>query len=456
MLFPSESLQQSRDEIVSKLSTGAMEPAAAFEKLLALDPLDRTGLFEYALILAEARDFAAAERVCRQGLEAHPCDYRFYVQLSGFLTAQNKDLSIAAGLMEMGLLKLLSNPDTVEEAERLRRKGKFPSAKNPFVNDGSLEVLLDEMALQREKEPDSTGEALRPLRLLHALEEALGNELERELVEGILDEGTACRPLLIGVLRGLAEGYLQDGGELIAEAALALLGEIGDPVSIPAIVDFAVRDDKSLSDIASWAMLRIAEKDPVGTVAAVKAFDRSYTGSERACLAETVAAMKDTPGRTEALLALTEKLAAVPEGERSDTFVVVSAALLSISGEAAPPVIRKALAAAKDLPVETAKDIDDLLRAYAADPSAFVIPPEESVPSVFDICGADRLQDEEDEEGHVHGPGCDHDHDHHHPAAGQTPVTGRNDPCWCGSGKKYKKCHLAEDEAARIKAAQPE
>jgi preprotein translocase subunit SecA len=26
---------------------------------------------------------------------------------------------------------------------------------------------------------------------------------------------------------------------------------------------------------------------------------------------------------------------------------------------------------------------------------------------------------------------------------------GRNDPCWCGSGKKYKKCHLAEDERAR-------
>ena len=22
---------------------------------------------------------------------------------------------------------------------------------------------------------------------------------------------------------------------------------------------------------------------------------------------------------------------------------------------------------------------------------------------------------------------------------------GRNDPCWCGSGKKYKKCHLGKD-----------
>jgi SEC-C motif len=25
---------------------------------------------------------------------------------------------------------------------------------------------------------------------------------------------------------------------------------------------------------------------------------------------------------------------------------------------------------------------------------------------------------------------------------------GRNDPCWCGSGKKYKNCHLREDDLA--------
>ena len=28
------------------------------------------------------------------------------------------------------------------------------------------------------------------------------------------------------------------------------------------------------------------------------------------------------------------------------------------------------------------------------------------------------------------------------------PKVGRNDPCWCGSGKKYKHCHLREDQAA--------
>ena len=26
------------------------------------------------------------------------------------------------------------------------------------------------------------------------------------------------------------------------------------------------------------------------------------------------------------------------------------------------------------------------------------------------------------------------------------PQLGRNDPCHCGSGRKYKQCHLAKDE----------
>ena len=29
---------------------------------------------------------------------------------------------------------------------------------------------------------------------------------------------------------------------------------------------------------------------------------------------------------------------------------------------------------------------------------------------------------------------------------------GRNDLCWCGSGKKYKKCHLPKDEADQREA----
>jgi SEC-C motif-containing protein len=54
-------------------------------------------------------------------------------------------------------------------------------------------------------------------------------------------------------------------------------------------------------------------------------------------------------------------------------------------------------------------------------------------------------------DSHVHAEG-DHDHHHHNhhnhghhqmPIKNQDTKIDRNDPCTCGSGKKYKKCHGA-------------
>ncbi|HEY7214559.1 MAG TPA: SEC-C domain-containing protein [Thermoanaerobaculia bacterium] len=38
------------------------------------------------------------------------------------------------------------------------------------------------------------------------------------------------------------------------------------------------------------------------------------------------------------------------------------------------------------------------------------------------------------------------------PRAPQAEI-GRNDLCWCGSGKKYKRCHLKRDELKRVEAS---
>jgi len=48
-------------------------------------------------------------------------------------------------------------------------------------------------------------------------------------------------------------------------------------------------------------------------------------------------------------------------------------------------------------------------------------------------------------EPHVHGPDCGHDHGREPqvPFRHAEPKRGRNDPCFCGSGKKYKRCHGA-------------
>jgi len=39
------------------------------------------------------------------------------------------------------------------------------------------------------------------------------------------------------------------------------------------------------------------------------------------------------------------------------------------------------------------------------------------------------------------------------PVVARSQRPGRNDPCYCGSGKKYKKCHLEHDEAEDRKRA---
>jgi len=43
------------------------------------------------------------------------------------------------------------------------------------------------------------------------------------------------------------------------------------------------------------------------------------------------------------------------------------------------------------------------------------------------------------------------------PIIRETPKVGRNAPCWCGSGKKYKKCCLKEEiELIKLARQQPE
>ncbi|MCQ4321502.1 SEC-C metal-binding domain-containing protein [Stutzerimonas stutzeri] len=48
--------------------------------------------------------------------------------------------------------------------------------------------------------------------------------------------------------------------------------------------------------------------------------------------------------------------------------------------------------------------------------------------------------DDHDHAPHVHGPHCSHSHD---PVRNPLKDVGRNDPCPCGSQKKFKKCHGA-------------
>ena len=55
-------------------------------------------------------------------------------------------------------------------------------------------------------------------------------------------------------------------------------------------------------------------------------------------------------------------------------------------------------------------------------------------------CNHDHAHHDHDH-GHVHGPHCNHGHQE--PVRNALKDVGRNDPCPCGSNKKFKKCHGA-------------
>ncbi|QEY58512.1 zinc chelation protein SecC [Pseudomonas sp. C27(2019)] len=62
------------------------------------------------------------------------------------------------------------------------------------------------------------------------------------------------------------------------------------------------------------------------------------------------------------------------------------------------------------------------------------------MPSTEHVHGPDCQHDHK-QTPHVHGPHCNHSHQE--PVTNPLKAIGRNDPCPCGSQKKYKKCHGA-------------
>lgn len=56
------------------------------------------------------------------------------------------------------------------------------------------------------------------------------------------------------------------------------------------------------------------------------------------------------------------------------------------------------------------------------------------------LSGLDPVFEGEEDHEHDHDHEHSHDHPHPHPPESESAKVGRNDPCPCGSGKKYKKC----------------
>jgi hypothetical protein len=461
MLFPVESTIDARRALYERMEAGGLTREQAFQQALELDPFDAVALTILGEERYKAGDLPGAAEYCWRAVHADPCRFEPWFKLNASLPDESQ--AFRDGLMELGASKALRDPSGAERFEELM-KNKPAAVAFPDA-EAMLATAAGELLEKRRDEPEEVSQRLRPYRLVDDLLEDAEAGLDAELVDGILEDGARCGPLLIGVLRAMAAGSLPGDDPAPVVASLALLGEIGDPAVLPELIECFTVNDDDIQEACHWAVKRIASRRPEESLDAVRKTAPAADADHRCVLAMALGLVPEQPGKRDVLVSLLDGLAAFPKSERLELFVCVAVALAASEGakgrELAWSLLNRYAAA---LPKRARAELREALKDD--DVMDLVAPPTGNGPeaTVYDLCCSaweedddeDEDEDEQHEEEEDDGFEDEDDQDLVPEPVRRTSNRGRNDPCWCGSGKKYKKCHLESDEKSRTAPAGPQ
>jgi tetratricopeptide (TPR) repeat protein len=401
MIFPPESVYEFRRELVAKMESGALSDAEAFRQALAVDPHDPAATRYLALFAEKSGDREQVVQLAHRAIEANPTSHECYLLLGRVLS----DPPLAQAYAALGKEKLHFDPEALAEAD------PDDLAKPPAANPD---------------EPEAVARELEPHRLLHELFMAGLDSIDASLIDRVLARGADCAPLLLGALNAYGEDLLHETDDGLVVRALALLGEIGEPSYLPAIARFVPLEDDTIGGAARWAFLRIARRRPAETLEIIRHLSVGAEALDLAAMAQQLCLMPDVPGRSEVLLALADNLDEFDNDERDLVIVSMLTSAYVMHGAASEPAAAIETRYGGILSREARKELKNL-RGEIEEARKEITEAEE--PSIYDVCldGFDVVDEDE-------------------PFQRAEPKLGRNEPCWCGSGKKYKKCHLDSDE----------
>jgi len=416
MLFTDPATLAAKTSLATLVTAGKVSPEEALRKLLEIDPFDPTALLGVGAIHQQQGRLDEAAQFFWRAAEANPCDWDPYLALGALEPNPIRPSPLTTGLLALGFRKALANE------KRYREEASELKETQPFTRE-EMEAILALSTQVQATEPRSVTDRLRPHRLVHELHYPPAAGVPQEVVEQILEYRDRCQPLLRGTLSGWMSSFFPDEYDFPAEAALALLGEIGDLANLPALLEFLVVGEDDVREAAAWAVWRLAQQNPGEVLPRLREAASGGPSTLRWGLAAAYGMMRGIDGADKALLDLLEGLENLGPVERGDVFCAVAWALQESQGRPGRARVLALMARyRKILDRETLQNC--LLPADDPDPA----PPL----SVYDFCCGPW--DEEDE-----------DEDEDEPVRVR-PKIGRNDPCWCGSGKKYKKCHLSADD----------
>lgn len=270
------------------------------------------------------------------------------------------------------------------------------------------------------------------------------------LLEAILEQGDAAIAPLRAVL-GLDMKSWTDG--VIALHAANVLTTLGASIAIIDLIKLFLRLDENqleslgkalaqLGDEAVAPLLAVGKQDSLTTIRRAEAVSAARLAVEgNPAGAKTVAkAIRDL---------LADRIAKTPAGQQDELSGYLIGELLILQDPEARSLIGSAFD--RNIVPEALVAREDIEDAYHEEPIPRKAPPKdwlrkykleytEQFDRAFAAAELKRILQSEPDELEEFASSID--------VTGTTPKKpkpGRNDPCWCGSGKKYKSCHLAED-----------
>jgi hypothetical protein len=443
MPFRTDAINRRCAEILRQHQAGEITDLEAGTQLIEADPESASGYMLLAGHHMEEDDLAAAESWGWQALRRMPCDSHGYLALADLRRRQSEGDPVVRRLTALGFWKVaLQQEVPADIAEMLRAHAPETRVDLDDPSDyARIAITLEEEAEAADEEPD---DRLLPYELLNEIEVEAEVGLEPALLDRILENAPALIPLWRAAVRRWEDtGDAPDGDAL--GMIIALLGETAGPEVLAELMDLVDSGDPLIFLHANWAVWRLGQRFRAEALAL---FGRADRVTLRCAAAEHIPLLPETPGSEATTSSLLEGFAEFAKDE--EAAFLLAAVMSALERLGRPTDAERAFRQyQKLLRKDDRRWLQDELEA------GFVGRLEESEIAgltIEEICSDRILMEEEEDEEHSHDG--EEDEDVTEPVV--APVKpGRNDPCWCGSGKKYKKCHMAADEGAERGTQEP-
>jgi len=443
MLFHSKTDRRRLDAVEEKYAADESGLLLAAPEYLAIDPQHATALNALGKDALQAGRIDEAIGWLWKAVEANPLDAANYGYLAQAYESDTASAAWAGHFWLIGLW-LAACEDSVPTSVSDAFESLLDEEQSEQDPEAYLEIAQDRQGEFTARElPEALRERLRPYRhcqeVVCAFREGMG---AIRLLDPIRDAPEVYVPVWRAALRAWARFEGDDNPEVISKF-VALLGEFAGPEVLSDLWELTLLSDDVMFRHAHWAVWRMGRRLPAETLDSIRAQLSDACVSLRCGMAEHLELMSDSVSVKATLLDLVADFPGIATEDDAPYLLLAVTHALEETGQ---PLAAKELMARhkRSLSGESRRwlneNVDDFvpriveenIQDYEIEEVAFN---GALMEGLDDEVNEDEWDDEEFDE--------DDDDD-------EPPVVkpGRNDPCWCGSGKKYKKCHLDADEEA--------